>query len=141
VTPLVTLQWIRQFQNAYTEEGAGALNMAVPSRTLDSIRSTLGVRALYPFEATGGTRMALEGRAGWAHEFGDEGVLSARFVGDPTGASFTVTGVHIPRDSAVLGVGLAAEAQRNLRLYVDVGAELNSAQRSYGLSAGLCYQS
>src|SRR5262249_14156992 len=106
VTPLVSLQWLRQYQSDYAEQGAGALNLVVPSRTLDSLRSTVGARVLYPFEAAGATRMALEGRAGWAHEFRDQGVLNARLAGDPTGASFSVTGISIPRDSVVLGIGL-----------------------------------
>jgi outer membrane autotransporter protein len=134
------LQWTRQYQNDYTEQGAGALNLVVPSRTLESLRSTVGARALYPFESAGATRMALEARAGWAHEFRDQRALSARLAGDPTGASFSVTGISIPRDSAVLGLGLAAEAKRNLRVYAELSAEVNGVQRTYGIAAGLRYR-
>jgi outer membrane autotransporter protein len=140
VTPLAGLQWTRQYQNDYTEQGAGALNLVVPSRTLELLRSTVGARALYPFESAGATRMALEARAGWAHEFRDQGALSARLAGDPTGASFSVTGISIPRDSAVLGLGLAAEAKRNLRVYAELSAEANGVQRTYGIAAGLRYR-
>lgn len=84
--------------------------------------------------------MAIEARAAWAHEFRDQGALNARLAGDTTGASFSVTGINIPRDTAVLGLGLSAEAKRNLRLYADVSAELNSVQRSVLFSAGMRYQ-
>jgi outer membrane autotransporter protein len=116
------------------------LNLVVPGSTFDSVRSTLGARASYAFNMADGTRMALEGRVGWAHEFGDQPVLSARLSGDPTGASFAVSGISLPRDSAVLGVGFAAEAKRNLRLYADLSAELSRVQRSHALSGGLRYQ-
>ena len=140
VTPLVGLQWIRQRQNDYTEQGADALNLVVPSRAVNSLRSTLGVRASYPFDIDGGMRMAIEARAAWAHEFRDQGALNARLAGDTTVASFSVTGINIPRDTAVLGLGLSAEAKRNLRLYADVSAELNGVQRSVVFSAGMRYQ-
>ncbi|HET7157498.1 MAG TPA: autotransporter outer membrane beta-barrel domain-containing protein [Burkholderiales bacterium] len=51
-----------------------------------------------------------------------------------------MTGINIPRDTAVLGLGLSAEAKRNLRLYADVSAELNSVQRAVVFSAGMRYQ-
>ena len=137
ITPMAGLTWTRQQQNAYTEQGAGALNLDVPGRRFDSLRSTLGVRAVLPFDTAGGMRMALEGRAAWAHEFRDQGVLNARLAGDPAGASFSVAGITIPRDSAVLGVGLAAQASRALRFYADLNTEANRGQRSVALSVGL----
>jgi autotransporter-associated beta strand protein len=139
VTPLAGLHWTRQDQDGYTEHGAGVLSLVVPSRTVDSVRSTLGARALYPFELAA-TPMALEGRAGWAHEWSREGALSARLAGDPTGASFAVTGIRIPRDSAVLSMGFAAEPGRRLRVHADLTAEVNGVQQTYAVGAGLRYQ-
>jgi outer membrane autotransporter protein len=67
-------------------------------------------------------------------------LVTGATLGDATGASFSVTGINIPRDTAVLGLGLSAEAKRNLRLYADSSAELNSVQRAVVFSAGMRYQ-
>ena len=45
-----------------------------------------------------------------------------------------------PFGGAVLGVGLAAEAKRNLRVYAELSAEANGVQRTYGIAAGLRYR-
>jgi outer membrane autotransporter protein len=49
-------------------------------------------------------------------------------------------GAHAPRDALVLGAGVATALKRQLHFYADLNAELNHAQRSYGLTAGLRYR-
>lgn len=50
------------------------------------------------------------------------------------------SGPSLPRDSAILGVGIAAQATRDLRLYADVNTEFNNRSRATALSVGLRYQ-
>ena len=137
--PLAALSWVRQTQNAYGESGAGALNLVLPEQSQDSLRSSAGLRTLRSFQA-GGTQAVIEARAAWSHEFRDKRSVSAHLAGDPAAAVFTVSGPSLPRDSAVVGVGVAAQTSRNLRVYVDMNAEFNRYSRTYTLSAGLRYQ-
>ena len=139
ITPMAALSWLRQSQDAYDEQGAGALNLSVPSQRSESLRSMLGARAVHTFHATG-AQWTVEGRAAWAHEFNDPVAASARLAGDPSAAIFSVTGPAVPRDSAVIGTGISTELKRDLRFYADVNAELNGQQRTYALGAGLRYQ-
>lgn len=137
--PLAALSWVRQTQNAYGETGAGALNLVLPEQSQQSLRSSLGLRTLHPFQA-GATQAMFETRAAWSHEFKDTRSINARLAGDPAAAVFTVSGPTLPRDSAVVGVGIAAQASRSLRLYADLNGEFNGRVRAGALSLGLRYQ-
>lgn len=139
VQPLAALSWVRQTQNAYSETGAGALNLVLPDQTQESLRSSLGARTLHPFQV-GSMQWVFETRAAWSHEFKNARSVNARLAGDPVASVFTVSGPSLPRDSAVVGVGIAAQASRNLRLYADVNGEYSSRERAHTLSVGLRYQ-
>jgi outer membrane autotransporter protein len=130
---------VRQTQNAYSESGAGTLNLVLPEQSQQSLRSSLGLRTLRPFQA-GGTQAVIEARAAWSHEFNNTRTINARLAGDPAAAVFTVSGPSLPRDSAVVGVGIAAQASRSLRLYADLNGEFNGRMRAGALSVGLRYQ-
>lgn len=139
VQPLAAISWLRQTQNAYSETGAGALNLILPKQSQNSLRSSLGARTVVPFDL-GGAPAVFEARAAWSHEFKDTRSIDARLAGDPAAGVFTLSGPHVPRNSAVLGMGIATQATRGLRLYADVNSELNGGSRAYALSAGLRYQ-
>ena len=139
VQPLAALSWVRQTQNAYSETGAGALNLVLPDQSQESLRSSLGARTLHPFQV-GSMQWVFETRAAWSHEFKNARSVNARLAGDPVASVFTVSGPSLPRDSAVVGVGIAAQASRNLRLYADVNGEYSSRERAHTLSVGLRYQ-
>ncbi|MCP3867327.1 MAG: autotransporter domain-containing protein [Gammaproteobacteria bacterium] len=140
VEPLAALHWSRQHQDSYSEKGAGALNLSVPENTQHFLRGILGVRTTLPVTTAAGTRLALESRAAWSHDFRDSGAVSARFAADPGGAPFAISGVSLPRDSAHLGIGIAGETRKNLRFYADLDTELNSRQQSIVISAGIRYR-
>ena len=139
VQPLAALSWVRQTQNAYSETGAGALSLVLPDQNQQSLRSSIGVRSLHPFQV-GGTHAVFEARAAWSHEFSTTRNVSARLAGDPASSVFNISGPSQQRDSAVVGVGLAAQASRDLRFYADLSGEFNGRGRAGTLSVGLRYQ-
>jgi fibronectin-binding autotransporter adhesin len=139
IEPYAALAWTRQRDEGYTESGAGALNLTVQAGTVESLRSTLGVRVARSFEA-GSTRTTLEGRAAWAHEHRGSGAVNTSLAADPTGTAFSVATAASPRDSLVLGLGVAVETTRNLRFYADLTLDRNGSQSVHVLGAGLRYR-
>ncbi|MCB1849333.1 MAG: autotransporter domain-containing protein [Gammaproteobacteria bacterium] len=139
VQPYAALQWVRQKQEAYTETGAGVLNLAVPETTTESLRSTLGLRASIPLPGAPDRPNSLEMRAGWAHEFKQQGSLTARLSGDVSGSGFTVGSREVPRDSVLLGIGLVSAPKKNITLFADLNGEGNAKQYSASLLAGFRY--
>jgi len=104
-TPIASLEWSNLEQEAYTETGAGALNLSYNSQQWDSWR--LGVGARISGETTwGATKVLPEAHVMVFHELGDRRVdTTARFTGG--GAAFTTPGQTIERNSYNLGLGMA----------------------------------
>ena len=122
---------------AYTETGAGALNLAVNGQARESVKSYLGVRTVHQLDS-GGAGLQLTARALWSHEFGnaDTALASAQFAGAPAAGAFQTSGVALKRDGAVLGLGLSGDLRRNLALFGDAVVEVRNKQSNATLFVG-----
>ena len=139
IDPYFGLQWTSQTHDTYSETGAGALNLIVPEETADSLRGVTGLRVEYRNETIHAGMISAEIRGAWAHEFIGEAAVSARLSGDPTGTVFQARGRNFPSDSALLGTGISFQKDRHWRVFADFDAELNAAQETFGVSAGVRY--
>lgn len=100
--PFANLAYVSLSQDGYTERG-GAAALTGGSETMDTTFSTLGLR-LSKEVSFGATTATLRGALGWRHAFGDSSpTVSQAFVGWD---AFTVTGVPIAEDAAVLEAGV-----------------------------------
>ena len=135
--PYLGLQWTEQHEDAHRETGAGAFNLVVPEKSTTSLRSTIGLRFDIPMLSTRDYDLSLRSQAGWAHEFDDEGVYTARLAGDQTATSFSVRGASAPRDSAAFGAGIGVRTRRDTDAFVRVDGETNDARQTFAVSVGL----
>jgi outer membrane autotransporter protein len=104
LVPVASLQYSHLDQDGYTEHSNLGTALAVDKARTDSVRSGLGAKMLFDVSEPD-TRMAVELRAIWLHEFGNTSTdTTARFAAG--GSSFTTSGAQIGRDSADLGVGM-----------------------------------
>ena len=107
LTPFAAMQGIVIGQNAFTESGAGAIDLQVADETTASARSLLGLEFTGDLPVGLAQPLGLQLRAGWSHDFADPArSITASFVGAPD-ASFTVQGASPDRDAAVIGAGLS----------------------------------
>ncbi|HEX7199539.1 MAG TPA: autotransporter outer membrane beta-barrel domain-containing protein, partial [Dongiaceae bacterium] len=107
LTPFAAMQGIVIGQNAFTESGAGAIDLQVADETTASARSLLGLEFTGDLPVGLAQPLGFQLRAGWSHDFADPArSITASFVGAPD-ASFTVQGASPDRDAAVIGVGLS----------------------------------
>lgn len=67
--PLAGLQYTYASTAAFTEQGAGSLDLAVDSISINSLRSSLGARAVYIWKLSESLALLPEIRALWMHEF------------------------------------------------------------------------
>jgi len=137
IQPLAGLQLSTLKIDGFTETG-GDSALTFDDQRYDSYKGSLGARLTQQlFERENGSRMELELRGRWVHEFGDTTAsLDAGFASDP-GATFRVSDGDIARDSAVLGAGLDTWFTRQTRLFVDYGTELNPDNTIQVVTAGL----
>ena len=140
IQPYAALQFIRQHWDSYTEKGAGALNLKVSDNNNNSLRSTLGVRSSFSLKTRSERLSTLELKAGWSHEFKDEGSRIAQLAGDTTATRFTITGRALPRDSAVAGISLITTPKDNITLLAELNGEINAEQYNLSAVVGLRYE-
>lgn len=139
VTPLGSLFLDSLHRDAFTERGAGGLNLRTKSESTTSIQTSLGGRLARDVPVREDLVVTPELTARWVHEFGDrEALLNARFAGSPTG-SFTVRSDKADRDAAVLTVGLTASACSRVSGFVYYDAELRGDQTDQAVIAGVRY--
>ncbi|KFC74548.1 Outer membrane autotransporter barrel precursor [Bosea sp. LC85] len=136
VEPLAGLRYTFLRQDGVSETGAGSIGLRTPSQSAQSLLGSLGLRLATSFDI-GTSRLALEARGRWQHEFLDDVmVLNASFIGAPA-ASFPVRGARVARDSAVIGAGLSLQIGRRLTLFADYDASLNGDVTAHAATAGL----
>jgi len=127
--PFAGLQYVAARQNAYTETGAGAVNLAVSRVETFSLRSNLGARLLRTARKTKqGWMIAPEIRASWMHEFLDtSSLVNARFA-SIGGTGFTANGLDLGRDWVVVGGGFSLQPNNRWEFRADYDTMANEHQ-------------
>jgi outer membrane autotransporter protein len=118
-----------------TEEG-GAAALTSTGQTTDNIFTTLGIHASTAV-ALGGTKATARGIVGWRHTFGDTTPLATQAFAFAAGNPFTVAGVPIARDAAVLEAGLDFAISDNATLVVSYIGQFGSNAGDNGAKANL----
>lgn len=120
--PFANLAWVSLHTDGFTERG-GAAALNGQSATTDATFTTLGLRASTTFDLNG-ANLTAKSTLGWRHAFGDVTPFSAmRFAG---GDTFTVAGVPIARDAAVVEAGLDYALSSTATLGVTYGGQFGS---------------
>lgn len=127
--PFAGLQYVYVRQNAFTETGAGAINLATGGIDTHSLRSNLGTRLQWqPYRAGHGWAITPEIRGSWLHEFLDTtSIVNAQFAG-VGGAGFTANGLDLGRDWAVVGTGLSMRTNDRWQVRTDYDTQFNDRQ-------------
>ena len=124
-------------QHAFSETGAGMLNLAVKARTTTSVRSILGTRLNGTGIALGSMKLNTELTMGWAHQFSTlNPAVSEAFAGQAN-TSFIVSGAPLARDSAVAGLGLSAKLGADSTISLHYDGQFAGNATSHTITAGV----
>lgn len=131
--PYANLAHVRLRTERFTEQG-GAAALSGQAKSDHATFTTLGLRAERQFEL-GAAQATLSGALGWRHAFGDMTPKAEnRFQG---GDAFTIAGVPIARNSAVVEAGLDIRFTPNASLGLTYAGQLASSARDHGVKANL----
>ena len=131
--PFANVAYVNLKTDSYTESG-GAAALRANSQTTETTYTTLGSRITSGFEL-GGAQATAKGSLGWRHAFGDlKPVATQAFA---AGNAFTVTGVPIAKNSAVLEAGLDVQVSRKVSFDLSYQGQLASGAQDHGVRAGL----
>jgi outer membrane autotransporter protein len=133
VEPYANIARVRLRTGSSGEQG-GATALQTGKSADNITYTTLGVRAEHEFEI-GSAQATLTGSLGWRHASGDlTPTVTQRFAG---GSAFTVGGVPIARDSAVIEAGLDVALSRNATLNISYSGQLAATARDHSVKANL----
>jgi len=137
--PFAALEYLQVHQNDFIETGADSINNSIRGINAAAFRSLLGARALHHYRTQTGRMISLECLAAWRHEFLDDlRIIDAMFPGQPGGA-FTVAGVNVDRDAAILGAGLSFAVWSQCKLYANYDLLLSRNYAAHAGAGGLQY--
>lgn len=134
--PFANLAYADLKTDGFTEQGGITALRGRGERT-DTTFTTLGLRASTRLgaEATGAT---LRGLLGWRHAFGD--VAQSATLAFAGGSGFTVAGVPIAKDAAVIEAGLDFAIRRDLTLGVSYAGQAGDGVKDHGVKASLLWK-
>ncbi len=136
VTPFARLQAYTGTQNAFTETGAGSLNLSVAQQTTNSLRTVLGAQLGGAMDVGWRDKLALKMRLGWSHEYADTArPVTASFAGAPV-APFTTYGVAPQRDGVVLGLAANTAVADATSIYLRYEGEVSGQDNAHAFTAG-----
>jgi outer membrane autotransporter protein len=128
VQPYSALQYVYVRQNAFTETGAGTLNLSVNGIDTNALRGLLGLRAAQTWQTDSGRCWIPELRAVWMHEFLQPDTTLTAVFAPIGGSSFATRGLNFGRDWAVLGCGTQYVLNQNVSLFANYDLLVNTQQ-------------
>ncbi|MEP7182522.1 MAG: autotransporter outer membrane beta-barrel domain-containing protein [Betaproteobacteria bacterium] len=139
ITPSVRLSYIWVKNKAFSEEEPiNGVGLAVESRTIKSLQSSLGVKVSRTVNSTAGVFVPYF-TAQWLHEFeNDSPSIIAKYVNDPFNTVFAIPTGSPTRDYAALSIGSSAVFKNDLSAFVQFSTALGIKDvTNYGLVIGL----
>ncbi|MGB3432542.1 autotransporter-associated beta strand repeat-containing protein [Achromobacter sp.] len=131
--PFANVAYVNLKTDGYAESG-GAAALRANSQTTETTYTTLGSRITSGFEL-GGAQATAKGSLGWRYAFGDlKPVATQAFA---AGNAFTVAGVPIAKNSAVLEAALDVQVSRKVSFDLSYQGQLASGAQDHGVRAGL----
>nr|WP_240980547.1 autotransporter-associated beta strand repeat-containing protein [Ramlibacter agri] len=132
--PLAGVRLARLQEDGFTENGAGAANLAVDSRTTQNAVVSAGMHFVRLFEQDAG---GLELRAVASRLLGDNDTpVVATLAGQS--ARFSADGTPLRRDALTLGATVSGQFSRSISGYLDAVYEMRGGgQQAYQFTAGV----
>ncbi|TPI90206.1 autotransporter domain-containing protein, partial [Mesorhizobium sp. B2-8-6] len=131
--PFVNLAYVSVHTDGFTEKG-GAAALTSAGSTTDATFTTLGLRGSTGF-ALGNINATARGMLGWRHAFGDTTPLSTvAFAGSD---AFTIAGVPIATDSAVIEAGIDLKMSANATLALSYSGQFGGGAVDNGAKLDL----
>lgn len=132
--PYVNLAYVNLRTDGFSERGSAAALTSASSNT-DATFTTLGLRGSTIFDL-GGVSLTAKVLFGWRHAFGEVAPVSIQCFA-AGGSAFTIWGVPIARDAAVIEAGLDYAIAPNATLGVFYNAQFGSNLADQGIKANL----
>ncbi|WP_041782266.1 autotransporter domain-containing protein [Ancylobacter novellus] len=128
--PFASVAYVNLRTGGFTETG-GVAALSAADQSLDATFTTLGLRGSALLGVANGVAVTARGTLGWRHAFGDvTPELTFALSGD---VPFTIAGVPIARDAAVVEAGLDIAISPDARLGIGYSGQLAGDAEDHGV--------
>lgn len=136
-TPAAGVQYVRLFENAFSESGSPLLDLSVSSRSSSSLQPFIGVSAAKSFITGGGMLLIPEIDISYAYEAANP----VPALVQTAGTNFTINGPAPGRDRLSAGGGFTGMLNNRIGFFVDYHAIVPIRDLlEQSVSAGLTYK-
>jgi len=138
--PFANLAYVNLKTDRFSEVNniGGVTALSGRSGSTDTTFTTLGLRASTKLDLGAATGTTLRGLVGWRHAFGD--VSQEANLAFNGGGSFTVGGVPIASDAAVIEAGLDFAIRKDLTVGVSYSGQVGDRVKDHGVRANLLWK-
>ncbi|OED08846.1 autotransporter outer membrane beta-barrel domain-containing protein [Burkholderia sp. A2] len=131
VEPFVNLAYSRLHSNGFSEQG-GEAALHGKAQSTNTMFTVLGLRASTKLDI-GGIGITARGSLGWRHALGDTTPLSTHAFS--TGNAFTVAGVPLAKNAALVEAGFDMAVTPSARLGLSYDGQITGSTRQHGVKA------
>ncbi|MEM9332716.1 MAG: autotransporter outer membrane beta-barrel domain-containing protein [Pseudomonadota bacterium] len=136
--PIATLGAAYGNRGAFTETGAGLLNLEVSEDEADYAKSGIGI-AVGKTAKSDDKTFKFDARVQWEHIFGNTDVTTVSNVPLAT-ATFSTASASIDRDRLGIGLGIGIDFSETKSAHIRYNGSFGSSTTSNDLSAGLTFK-
>jgi outer membrane lipase/esterase len=138
ISPVARINYFHGQIDAYSEQGAFGLNLALDKQNFESLQTSTGGQISYPLSQSFGVIIP-QASFSWNHEFlNDSRNITAKYSADPNGVTFNATTNSPDRDFFILGTGVSGVFLEDVQLFFNYQALLGySRVTSHGFTGGI----
>ncbi|MFG1465914.1 autotransporter-associated beta strand repeat-containing protein [Xanthobacter sp. DSM 24535] len=129
--PFAGVAYVNLHTDSFTETG-GVAALGTAGQSLDATFTTLGLRGSALLGVANGMAVTARGTLGWQHAFGDV-TPELTFAFASGGVPFTIAGVPIARDAAVVEAGLDVAVSADAKLGIAYSGQLADDAYDHGV--------
>jgi outer membrane autotransporter protein len=138
VEPFAAVAYVNLDHGGFNENG-GAAALTAREQSLATTFTTLGLRAATVVGVSNGTTVTARGTLGWRHAFGDvTPALAFSFASG--GVPFTIAGVPIAKDSALVEAGLDLDVTSRAKLGIGYSGQLAGNAQDHAVKGNFLWK-
>jgi fibronectin-binding autotransporter adhesin len=130
--PFANLAYVGHSTDGFAEKG-GAATLSGKGDKADITFTTLGLRGASGFSVDGDTTVKVRGTLGWRHAFDD--MTPETTLAFPGGSPFSIGGVPIASDAAMLELGMDMNVSKDATLGFSYGGQFGSGSSGHSFRA------
>ena len=141
IGPVLSGQYTYAGIAPFSENGAGALDLALGQQNANSLRTSLGGRIAYTWKLSDSISLIPEARMFWQHEFLENPTNIGASLDGGNGPSFNYTTSAPARDAVFAAAGVSAQFGPNWNAYFYYNADFGRQDYiSHSVTTGLNFK-